>query len=234
MDKTYPLGRWVLATWFYQQYGPSTCKNTNIDAFSLYLTHINCWNICHLLATAWRSFISDLSNHTWGQDRTIDLWMTPISPPWTWPTWKYSGVKAWHPVQPHNANTSDIVNMTHHSITSIVCQNDYVNGGGVVGNTDTSFLGPILSVMHSIKQETLVIWLYKGVLKRKRIVCACVASLTCGKWPKSHGNACFCKLENWENRIEIVIRFLQWTVHVHVCAHRSNMGEEKPWAADRN
>ncbi len=37
--------------------------------------------LCHLLATAWRSFISDLSNHTWGQDRTIDLWMTPMRPP---------------------------------------------------------------------------------------------------------------------------------------------------------
>ena len=37
----------------------------------------------HLLVTAWRSFISDLSNQTWGQDLTMDLWMTPIRPPWT-------------------------------------------------------------------------------------------------------------------------------------------------------
>lgn len=34
----------------------------------------------HLLVTACRSFISDLSNQMWGQDLTMDLWMTPISP----------------------------------------------------------------------------------------------------------------------------------------------------------
>lgn len=40
----------------------------------------------HLLVTAWRSFISDLSNQTWGHDLTMDLWRTPIRPPWIWPT----------------------------------------------------------------------------------------------------------------------------------------------------
>lgn len=41
-----------------------------------------------LLVTRWRSFISALSNHTWGQDLTMALWRTPIKPPCIWPTWQ--------------------------------------------------------------------------------------------------------------------------------------------------
>lgn len=40
----------------------------------------------YLFVTRWRSFISALSNQTWGQDLTMALWTTPIRPPWTWPT----------------------------------------------------------------------------------------------------------------------------------------------------
>lgn len=41
-----------------------------------------------LLVTRWRSFISALSNQTWGHDLTMALWRTPIRPPCTCPTWR--------------------------------------------------------------------------------------------------------------------------------------------------
>lgn len=44
----------------------------------------------HLFVTRWRSLISERSNQTWGQALTVARWITPISPPWTWPTCKPS------------------------------------------------------------------------------------------------------------------------------------------------
>ena len=47
----------------------------------------DCVSLVYLLATRWRSFTSERSNQTWGQAFTMALWMTPMRPPCTCPTY---------------------------------------------------------------------------------------------------------------------------------------------------
>lgn len=101
------------------------------------------WSLSHLLVTAWRSFISDLSNQTWGQERTIDLCMIPISPPWIWPTWRQQGS------QSSDVTVRDTLTRcaddTHHSVAAIIGQNHNIDRSGVIRYTYSSFLWSVFS-----------------------------------------------------------------------------------------
>lgn len=95
------------------------------------------------MVTRWRSFISALSNQTWGHDLTMALWMIPIRPPWTWPTWKtHSNVK-------RNAQTRRFFRKRshrYHSVAAVVAEDQNVDRRGVIGHTDSSFPGLVFPV----------------------------------------------------------------------------------------
>lgn len=106
--------------------------------------------LCHLLATRWRSLTSERSNQMCGQAFTIDFWMSPIRPPWIWPTYNTHMqltlselLSHAHQLQFQSRNTHT---HTYHCIASVTGQYNDVNGWRVVGDTDASILGFIFTV----------------------------------------------------------------------------------------
>lgn len=105
----------------------------------------------HLLVTRWRSFISALSNQTWGHDLTMALWMIPIKPPWTWPTWPTFKLKcgwAWKINVNAKKKKKKSVRGLHlyHSISSVIAEDQNVDRRGVIGHANSSFPRLILPV----------------------------------------------------------------------------------------
>lgn len=102
------------------------------------------------MVTRWRSFISDLSNQTWGQDLTMALWSTPIRPPWTWPTWQtYATLKQNKSSKTCRAGARF---SAYHGVAPVVAQYHDVDWTRVIGDADSSFCRFIFSDCNKERQ----------------------------------------------------------------------------------
>lgn len=102
----------------------------------------------YLLVTRWRSFISALSNQTWGHDLTMALWTIPIKPPWTWPTWPTFKLKCCLGCKINTLMQKYFRERLHlyHCISSVIAEDQNVDRRGVIGHTNSSFLRLVFPV----------------------------------------------------------------------------------------
>lgn len=84
--------------------------------------------------------------------------MTPIRPPWIWPTYQTGSIERWH----HHIKTSGVrdtldppVDDTHHGVAAVIGQNHNIDRWGVIGYTDSSFLRFIFSIERGGHRQVL-------------------------------------------------------------------------------
>jgi len=136
--------------------------------------YTNTWMLqCYLLATRCLSLTSALSNHMWGEDLTMAVWIIPSKPPCTWPTWEIT--LSWIQLSTHNLSlhkysiklnymiTYHYENWTHtlahkrrteiayQRVAAIIGQDYYINWGCVIGHTDAVILWFVLSAVRQDK-----------------------------------------------------------------------------------